>query len=133
MMNRLANSMSDYMRTVDRNSTVAPGVVNGVQTCVRVVWPWLALPAALVFATCVLLIWTILKTANQANSNVWKSSPLAYLYHGLTETSRAEAKGGLITVDEMDRVAGRKEVLLTETTEGWRFVAGDRGEIRGRT
>ncbi|KAH7314336.1 hypothetical protein BKA65DRAFT_516622 [Rhexocercosporidium sp. MPI-PUGE-AT-0058] len=127
LFSRLAASMTNHMRTSDVNGTTVLGEVNGVQTCVRVVWPWLALPAALVLSTCLLLVATILKTAAQANANVWKSSPLAYLFHGMKEQGRADVRGSLITVDEMDEIAKRKDVVLSETSEGWRFVAEPRG------
>ncbi|CAL3969892.1 unnamed protein product [Diplocarpon coronariae] len=130
LMDRLADSTTNYMRTADPNSSMAQGEVNGVQTCVRVVWPWLALPAVLVLATCLLLLATIFKTATQAKTNIWKSSPLAYLYCGLTDASRADVRGSLVTVDEMDQVAKRKDLLLTETSEGWRFFAEDRGHLQ---
>lgn len=132
LMDRLADSMTNYMRTADQNSSNIIGEVNGVQTCVRVEWPWLALPAVLVVATCLLLVATIVATARKANANVWKSSPLAYLFHGFTDEARMGAQGGLITVDEMDAVAGRKDVVLTERGEGWRFVAEERRVLRGK-
>ncbi|KAL5318279.1 hypothetical protein ACEPPN_013338 [Leptodophora sp. 'Broadleaf-Isolate-01'] len=130
LFSRLAASMTNHLRTSDVNGTTVIGEVNGVQTCVRVVWPWLALSTALVLSTCLLLVATIVKTATQANANVWKSSPLAYLFYGMTEQSRADVGGSLITVDEMDEVAKRKEVLLRETSEGWRFVAEQGGTMR---
>ncbi|PVH73496.1 hypothetical protein DL98DRAFT_538297 [Cadophora sp. DSE1049] len=121
LFEKLAAAMTNHMRTSDRNSSTIVGEVNGVQTCVRVVWPWLALPAVLVLATCLLLVATIWKTAVQAGANVWKSSPLAYLFHGLEEGER----GSLITVDEMEDVARGREVQLRETGVGWRFVDGE--------
>ncbi|KAK2626365.1 hypothetical protein QTJ16_004627 [Diplocarpon rosae] len=132
LMDRLADSMTNYMRTADLKASAVLGEVNGVQTCVQVIWPWLALPAVLVLATCLLLLATISKTATQAPANVWKSSPLAYLYCGFTDASRADLGGGLVTVDEMDHVAKRKDLLLTETSEGWRFLAEDKGQIGKR-
>ncbi|KAH9204479.1 hypothetical protein DL95DRAFT_116049, partial [Leptodontidium sp. 2 PMI_412] len=104
LFERLAASMTNHMRTSDVNSSTITGEVNGVQTCVRVVWSWLALPAALVLSTILLLVATIWKTASQAGANVWKSSPLAYLFHGLME---GESRGGLITVEEMEGAARR--------------------------
>ncbi|KAH7391646.1 hypothetical protein BKA64DRAFT_747158 [Cadophora sp. MPI-SDFR-AT-0126] len=125
LFEKLAVAMTNHMRTSDRNSSAVVGEVNGVQTCVRVVWPWLALPAVLVLATCLLLIATIWKTAVQAGANVWKSSPLAYLFHGLEVGER----GSLITVDEMEGVARGREVVLSETGLGWRFVDGGRDRM----
>ncbi|KAL2065319.1 hypothetical protein VTL71DRAFT_2988 [Oculimacula yallundae] len=126
LFDRLAISMTNHMRRSDINGTVVQGQVNGAQTCVRVVWPWLALPAALILSTSLLLVATIVKTARQANTNVWKSSALPYLFHGLTEQGKRDVRGSLITVDEMDHVAGSKDALLTETDDGWRFVLGPR-------
>jgi len=125
LFDKLAAAMTNYMRTSDRNSSSAFGEVNGVQTCVKVVWPWLALPAVLVLATCLLLVATIWKTAVQAGANVWKSSALAYLFHGFAD--REGERGSLITVDEMDDVARMRQVQLSETSVGWRFVDDGRG------
>ncbi|KAK0123470.1 hypothetical protein ONS96_010453 [Cadophora gregata f. sp. sojae] len=127
LFDKLAAAMTNHMRTSDRNASVVIGEVNGVQTCVRVVWGWLALPAALVLGTGVLLLATIWKTVGRAEANVWKSSPLAYLFHGLEDVGREWGRGSLITVEEMDGVARGREVLLRETGVGWRFVDAGRG------
>lgn len=121
---RLAAEMTNHMRTSDPDGASVLGEVNGKRVCVRVAWSWLVLPALLVVASAGLLAATMWK----AEANVWKSSPLAYLFHGLSRESRATVQGDLVSVNEMNEIARGKDAALRLTGEGWRFVVEDVGK-----
>lgn len=59
----------------------AEGVMHHFATCIRIQWAWVALPAALIALTVLLLILSMWSSQRQ-NLPVWKSSPLAYLLRG---------------------------------------------------
>ncbi|KAM3069121.1 hypothetical protein ACMFMG_010646 [Clarireedia jacksonii] len=60
-------------------------------TCIRVRWPWLALPVTLVIGILVFLLALIVQTADENGLEIWKSSQDALLWHGLDEHLKLEA------------------------------------------
>lgn len=81
----ISQSITTYMRdTGDPNhSDPVRGIVLHAQTCLGVRWGWLALPAALVVMTLLFFIVMIIQTRPTGNrAQIWKSSPLALIYHG---------------------------------------------------
>ncbi|KAI0534584.1 hypothetical protein GGR58DRAFT_482345 [Xylaria digitata] len=71
-MDNVAKGMS-YRMMSGPNSTTTHGEVYGTQTYIRVRWPWIALPVALVVASSFCLIAVIVLT-RQARQLIWKSS-----------------------------------------------------------
>ncbi len=72
----------------------AEGVVYVTDTCVNVVWPWIAFPAAIVLLTGIFLITVLVQTEIKDKDGLargWKSSLLPLVYHGMKE---AEENGG---------------------------------------
>ena len=62
----------------------AKGVVLHDQTCLSMQWAWLAFPSILVLSTLVFFIAMIIDTRPTGNRvPIWKSSPLALVFHGL--------------------------------------------------
>jgi hypothetical protein len=60
------------------------GEAKEAKTCIAVRWPFLAYPAALAVLTLIFFLAMVLVTRSTGHRPwVWKSSPLALLYHGL--------------------------------------------------
>lgn len=122
-MTGLADSVTARWRTGDGISVnVGPlqGTVWENQTCVRVNWAWIALPAVLVLLTIVFLMLTIGQTRLQ-HGLVWKSSSLALLFNGLDEKTR-ESSGPVMRLQEMKSAADKAVMQLRETGDGFRLV-----------
>ena len=81
----ISQSITTYMRETGNanHSEPAGGNVLRGETCLEVHWGWLALPAALVVLTLLFFIVMIIQTRPTGNrAQIWKSSPLALIYHG---------------------------------------------------
>ncbi|KAL1621623.1 hypothetical protein SLS56_009159 [Neofusicoccum ribis] len=76
----IATSMTNVMQSSD-NGTEVIGQAFHNETFVHVRWPWLILPATLVFITAILLQAAVVES-HRRNSLLWKSSILPFLFHG---------------------------------------------------
>ena len=110
-MEGLAISMTAAIREGgdSSNSVPARGTVLSTQTCVRVEWVWLALPAVLLFLTLVFLVTTMVKSrrytrtrATEDGRKPWKSSSLPLLWCGMRDEIRAR-------YERFDKVEKMKE------------------------
>lgn len=121
----LTNSITNVIRTRGDTppSGYALGTTLGNQTCIRVQWAWLSLPATLLLLTIVLLSATIVQTRSSGHSMAWKSSSLALLFHGLGQDGEERKYEALRETDEMEDVAKNLRVRLSPQGLGWRFVA----------
>ncbi|KAF1980955.1 hypothetical protein K402DRAFT_425809 [Aulographum hederae CBS 113979] len=90
------------------NGGIAAGSVFVTEICLDVHWPWLILPTSLLALTCVFFCYTTFHTRNE---NIWKSSSLAVLLHGLEPDVRGvlRPKG---TLWEMEDIAGRTKIYF---------------------
>ncbi|KAF6840995.1 hypothetical protein CMUS01_03715 [Colletotrichum musicola] len=97
-------------------------------TCIDVLWGWLAYPLSLlvlqwIFLALVLLKGWKVRKAGQERM-VWKSSPIPLLFHGLDEDLR-EKNGDLMSLRQMDSVSGTLKVQLApaggQKRKGWRL------------
>ena len=88
-------------------------------------WAWLAFPLALQAVTTGLLLAVIILTHRQ-RLEVWKSSTLATLYHGVDREARPKKELLSATlVSEMETTAKSKYFKLTSTLSGTRLVGTD--------
>lgn len=127
-MDGLCSAISAQWRTGDGfSSNIGPaiGTVHQNETCIRVNWAWLALPAAFLFLTVVFFILTVVQTRSM---NVWKSSMLAMLFNGLDVKTR-DTFGSVVSLQDMKVAAGTAIVQLEDTADGFRFV-GKRRLVR---
>ena len=91
---------------------------------VHIVWPWIALPAAVVLFAIVYLIYAMVKThwtRKTADVGVWKSSQIPLLYHGLDQTSEDQLVsklGSSPTIGEMEEHAKDFDVRLLVNKDG---------------
>jgi hypothetical protein len=127
-MDNLAVSMSNYIRstgglfsftsTSNSTSSMVKGTALGMETYVHVRWAWLTLPVTCVISAFFFRISVILQTRRQG-ALVWKSSVLAYMFHGLDRTSVEERSTGQVT--EMEGAAMKVKARLAR--EGsWRLL-----------
>ncbi|ROV96076.1 hypothetical protein VPNG_09149 [Cytospora leucostoma] len=133
-MDALAWSITGNMRQNDAEVSLDqfhPEVVLGqmqtVQSCLRVRWVWISLPAALLgleFAFLAAII-MISRSAEHWRGD-WKDSSLALLYHGLEDHAseykeKAVAGDLLRDKDSMFRAAQETKVQLRKGEGNWRF------------
>jgi hypothetical protein len=103
------------------NSVPATGTVMVSQTCIRVHWGWLILPASLLLFSTLFLGCTIWETSMDTMGKAWKSSPLALLFHGFSaETVRSV--GSVDRLSEMDATARKLRAQLRWEEHGWKFA-----------
>lgn len=93
---RLAQHLTIAIRTTqgdtsEQKMAQALGVTWESQTIVRVRWAWLSLPCALLAATLLFFGITVAGTS-KARLDIWKSSALALLFHGLEDPSSGGAE-----------------------------------------
>jgi hypothetical protein len=106
-----SNNTSSNNNTLSRNdaSNMAKGTALAMETYVHVRWAWLTLPVMRVISALFLLVSVILETKKQG-AMVWKSSVLAYLFHGLEKTSVEETSKKELS--EMADAAKRMRVMI---------------------
>ncbi|MCJ1440581.1 MAG: hypothetical protein MMC23_001066 [Stictis urceolatum] len=134
----LANSMTAVMRQQGTILYKAPaqGTVLVNQTCVRVEWVWMALPAALLFLAFFFLAGTIIqsrrhirKGADGEGRRPWKSSSLPLLWCGLQDATK-ERYGTLDEVRKMKQ-SGDEMVVSLRRKRNW-ATGGKRSKSRSR-
>lgn len=127
-MKGLADTMTSVMRQQGDNSTASlvTGTTLGSQTCIRVQWPWLSFPAALLFLTVIFFISTVAQISSSPMRNVWTSPSLALLFHGLSTEVLFSGKADDVhdLEDEASKTIARLECL----GEDFGFV-----EVGGKT
>lgn len=129
--------MSNYIRSTGgsvvtlplfNSSNMVRGTELDMETYVHVRWPWLTLPVLCVISALVLLICVILQTRREG-ALVWKSSVLAYLFHGLDQTVISETSTAEVT--EMENAAAKVKMRLGRDFEGnWKLLTSGRESER---
>ena len=115
----VSDSVTNFIRlqTLPKYNDPAQGLVSQNQTCLGVRWPWLAFPTALVLLTLAFFIAMLVESRPKAfkNALIWKSTPLALLFHGLELLDGRHVDGD--DVNGMKTMAKEITVRL-ETTNG---------------
>jgi hypothetical protein len=118
----LTNSMTGVIRSngVTQEKDFVHGTAFSTQTCIKVQWAWLSLPAVLIVFGMLFLGATIWESRRILPGSVWKSSGLAVLFHGLDARSR-ENYGQLDDLQGMDDAAREMRVRLEAIggQDGW--------------
>lgn len=127
----MAGAMTSFMRRnpgdVPSESRIpANGTAVISDTCVAVDWYWILLPVSLVSLAVSYFVVTICLIARAEYQNMWKSSSVATLYHGLDPEIRSSL-GSLASLQEMESAAQILSVQLRDFGSGWRFTKVDRG------
>ena len=118
----LANSMTGVIRSngVTQEKDFAKGTAFSMQTCIKVRWAWLSLPAVLIVFGMLFLGATIWESRRISPGSVWKSSSLAVVFHGLDGRRRSDY-GQLNDLKDMKDTAKDIRVRLEAMggEDGW--------------
>ena len=112
-MDRVAAAMTNSLR--DLSSLNVHGQSGSIELYVRVSWPWLALPVLSVILGMILLI-SVMKVTRKHKLNIWKTSELALLFHGLDFSLHDTAE--MDKVSEMEEIAMALQVRLGQGPRG---------------
>lgn len=114
----LAESMTIQMRQAGENATnPATGEVWKTATCIQVQWAWLAFPIILLASSIAVLAATIIHSRRRSPQQIWKSSALAILFHGL-DSALKERVRDVDNMDEMERIARKLHATLYDEGRG---------------
>ena len=117
-MERMAASMTKV--ELDKSSTLVYGNMTFPVVHVEVAWQWFILPAALNALAIFLLLATAV-LSHRRKTQLWKSSTLALLYHGLDNPEPAPNLT-MANVSEMERCASATSARLGSVKDGGRAV-----------
>ncbi|MCJ1229317.1 hypothetical protein MMC12_005982 [Toensbergia leucococca] len=117
-LNGLATSMTNTLRSGNW-SEIVNGTSYSQVNYVKVRWPWLIVPAAVLLLSLLFLVATM-RQSSQMNVKPWKTSTLATL-QGLSGALHNEL-GSLDTESRMEEEAERRLVQLKKENNGWRLV-----------
>ncbi|KAI4660881.1 uncharacterized protein J4E79_005449 [Alternaria viburni] len=90
-MERLASSLTNVMRSNTKTTEALLGEAYDREKFVRINWPWLIFPLLLLLLSLVFLVATIIKTSNDTETGVWKTSALPTLIYGLPQDVRKDS------------------------------------------
>ncbi|KAJ0423352.1 hypothetical protein BJY00DRAFT_310477 [Aspergillus carlsbadensis] len=108
LLHNVAASLTQLGR--DRANSTLRGTASVSEAYVRVNWIWISLPATVVVLTLLFLVLTLL--ANRVHgAELWKSSILPVLYHGLDESALWQSEQ-YKTASRMEACAQQVEVRL---------------------
>lgn len=110
----IASAMTERIRT-GPNSTIFEGEAFQSETYIRVQWPWIVLPVALVVGAAMFLVCSVVMNARQRGV-LWKSSSLALLLHSV-EGVKDGGFGRDIPLAGVDAWAEKTRVLRCEGME----------------
>jgi hypothetical protein len=127
---KLAESLTAYMRSVSAqevpyeiyNATIPnDGPVQGIsyelQAHIQIQWEWLSFPAAMLVLTFLFFLLIVVQSA-RSSVPVWKSSPLALLFHGL-KLSSIEPSRLVTDIGGMEQRARGLKVKLIHSPSGF--------------
>lgn len=128
-MDDLAEGLTTQLRTIGSDIDGKPSVVYGTayqtEVCTRFVWQWLFFPGAVTLATTFALLAVTVSSGSDSRSIVsWKTSVLPLLFYGLSRDGGAEkVTGGLMSEEELSRLAKASKVDFSRKDDGWSFHA----------
>lgn len=112
-MENAAMALTNTIRQTSNATTVHGDVISNV-IVIRVNWPWLIYPCALVLLMKLFMIATLIFSAEKSNI-VWKSSTLAVLFHGLRGWDRHALRAN--NIPDMEKAARKMSVKLERAEE----------------
>ena len=127
----VAKSLTTYIRSIDSSDTqmieqegeyIAPtrnpvvGQAWTTEVYIAVRWPWLAFSGTILVLSIVFFVLVVAQSARE-DVPVWKSSPFALLFHGLS-TEMVEQMRGVNEVREMELKARHIRVCLRDSGGG---------------
>lgn len=114
LVSQVADSLT---QTLLQNSNITiPGTIYTDEVIVRVQWAWIILPTLLVILGNVFLVWT---TYASKKKIIWKSSVLAFLFHGLDDQKERD---DCMTASGMEKLAEAMHVQLHPSEDDARVM-----------
>jgi hypothetical protein len=110
----LADQMTSVIRQKGDNSTapLAVGVTMATQTCIGVRWAWISFPATLLVLTTIFFSIVMARVLRSDVKNIWQSSSLALLFHGLNHDLSHGAAGDADASGSPSAEDRAKEVVM---------------------
>ena len=112
--------MTRVIRTSNSSAPVAIGQATAIQLFVRIEWPWISLPVALLFLCLLFLVVIIIHTSARNVPN-WKDNVLATLVYGIHDEGR-RAFEKLNDEGDMEDAAKKLMVRLENGECGWSLM-----------
>ncbi|RHZ47233.1 DUF3176 domain-containing protein [Aspergillus thermomutatus] len=109
VMGNIAGSLTKL--SLESGNDTVPGTVSRFEVYVAVDWTWIILPAGLLLSAIIFLVSTIFLN-RRFKLDLWKSSILAPLYHGLDDDLLAGDNNEHPTASQMSRSANAVDVKL---------------------
>ena len=116
VMSNIAASLTKL--ALDNTDRHVNGTAYSSEVFVSVKWPWLILPALMVLFGAIFLSVTII-ISKSVDAPLWKSSVLAFLYHGLSDMDDGDLYQ---TVAKMERSAEMAHVQLRVSGQDERLM-----------
>lgn len=142
-MDSMATSFTNHVRTIKFDSASnsskpgqedAPSFVLGTvyetTVCTRFDWKWLLFPIVLVFATLVLLAFTVVSSYYDSQQlPIWKSSLLPLLFYGFERKSQTldQTVNGEDEKGERDGLLGKEQLSAFSSEKIVRFRRSEKG------
>jgi hypothetical protein len=120
VFDNIAKSMTRVIRTSNSSAPVAIGQATAIQLFVRIEWPWISLPVALLFLCLLCLVVIIIHTSARNVPN-WKDNVLATLVYGIHDEGR-RAFEKLNDEGDMEDAAKKLMVRLENGEGGWSLM-----------
>jgi hypothetical protein len=120
-MERIANAMTDVVRSDVESNEFVPGQAFAPETYVEVKWAWLAFPLAMLTLCLMFLVATMIKTSRGTDENigVWKTSALPTLIYSLPQEMRHNLTTTSIWRSTSSGEAKKVKIRLMPN-QGWR-------------
>ena len=115
----MGQSMTVNMRTRPDNMILVQGTAFQGLSVVRIHWPWISMPIALLALTLLLLMLTICSTRKH-RLEAWRNDALAMVLHGIDPGVR-QRMGPLNKLKDMEEIAEKTELVLGVERGSWRL------------
>ncbi|OQE20445.1 hypothetical protein PENSTE_c013G03884 [Penicillium steckii] len=113
------SNVANYMnkQALYHNGSDVHGTAEVIEVFVEIRWLWLILPTMIMISGTMFIV-TVMITNNRPGTGLWKSSVLAYLYHGPYSVDEDDS----VTASSMEKKAENIVVQLKESESHGNFI-----------
>lgn len=129
VMDDIAESLTTQLRTIgtdiDGNPSFTYGTAYQTEVCTQFVWQWLFFPGAITLATAFALLAVTVSSGSDSRAIMsWKTSVLPLLFYGWSrDGGTGKVTDGLLSEEELSRLAKTSKVEFSRKEDGWSFHA----------